>query len=308
MKENNSINYSIIIPHKNIPKLLDRCLNSIPIRDDVQIIVVDDNSDPEKVDFTEFPGLDRPNTEVYFTKESKGAGFARNIGLGKAKGKWLIFADADDFFNECLNRLLDDYKDADADLIYFQTNSVDNNTLVEKNSRGVYYNYWIKKSVEKGEIENNIRYRIHPPWGKFFSHKLIKEHKIKFDEVITSNDVMFSTKTGHYAKKILLDLNFMYCSTFRQNSLEYTNTKVNISPRFYVALSQYRFLLSVSKAKYRINIWEFISQLKVLDSKKNIFYIKQCIKTMKLRHLIVDYFLFKLKYLLGIIKNQNAIS
>jgi len=39
------INYSIIIPHKNIPHLLVRCLDSIPQREDVQIIVADDNSD-----------------------------------------------------------------------------------------------------------------------------------------------------------------------------------------------------------------------------------------------------------------------
>ncbi len=41
--------YSIIIPHYNIPKLLLRCVKSIPERDDVQIIVVDDCS-PENVD------------------------------------------------------------------------------------------------------------------------------------------------------------------------------------------------------------------------------------------------------------------
>ena len=34
--------YSIIIPHYNIPDLLRRCLESIPQRDDVQVIVVDD--------------------------------------------------------------------------------------------------------------------------------------------------------------------------------------------------------------------------------------------------------------------------
>ena len=63
------INYSIIIPHKNIPNLLQRCLDSIPNREDVQIIVVDDNSDPNIVDFDKFPGLNRSNVEVIFTKE-----------------------------------------------------------------------------------------------------------------------------------------------------------------------------------------------------------------------------------------------
>ena len=39
------VNYSIIIPHKNSADLLQYCLNSIPLRDDIQVIVVDDNSD-----------------------------------------------------------------------------------------------------------------------------------------------------------------------------------------------------------------------------------------------------------------------
>ena len=40
--------YSFIIPHKNCPNLLQRCVDSIPERDDVQVIVVDDNSDADK--------------------------------------------------------------------------------------------------------------------------------------------------------------------------------------------------------------------------------------------------------------------
>lgn len=89
-------NYTIIIPHKNCPDLLYRCLASIPRRDNLQIIIVDDNSDFEKVDFETFPGLNEPCVEVYYTKEGKGAGYARNVGLKHAKGKWLIFVDADD--------------------------------------------------------------------------------------------------------------------------------------------------------------------------------------------------------------------
>src|SRR5690606_10038136 len=117
-------NYSIIIPHKNIPKLLERCLWSIPRRDDLQIIVVDDNSDPALVDFTNFPGLNDPFVEVIFTKEGKGAGYARNVGVSKAKGRMLLFADADDFFNYCIYDVLEEYKDNDIDLIYFKCNSL----------------------------------------------------------------------------------------------------------------------------------------------------------------------------------------
>jgi glycosyltransferase involved in cell wall biosynthesis len=68
---------SIIIPHRNIPELLKRCIDSIPITNNIEVIIVDDNSDDEIVDFTHFPGKERPNTQVIFTKKGKGAGYAR---------------------------------------------------------------------------------------------------------------------------------------------------------------------------------------------------------------------------------------
>ena len=118
------VNYSIIIPHHNIPKLLLRCLDSIPKRNDIQIIIVDDNSDTSIVNFKHFPGLKQENVEVYFTKEGKGAGYARNIGLKYAKGKWILFADADDFFSDQLDSILSDYVNYDSDLLFFNTKRV----------------------------------------------------------------------------------------------------------------------------------------------------------------------------------------
>ena len=73
--------YTIIIPHKNIPLLLQRCLDSIPLRQDIQVVIVDDNSSPAVVDFDNFPGSERKDTEIIHTSESKGAGYVRNCGL-----------------------------------------------------------------------------------------------------------------------------------------------------------------------------------------------------------------------------------
>ena len=67
------INYSIIIPHKNSPELLNRCLASIPQRNDIEIIVVDDNSDSAKKPQTSRIGVKIINIEK---ENSKGAGRA----------------------------------------------------------------------------------------------------------------------------------------------------------------------------------------------------------------------------------------
>ena len=47
------INYSIIIPHKDNIELLKRCVASIPLRSDIQIIIVDDSSDSKNIPSTE---------------------------------------------------------------------------------------------------------------------------------------------------------------------------------------------------------------------------------------------------------------
>lgn len=40
-------NLSIIIPHYNTPDLLEKLINSIPHKNDIQIIVIDDNSNQQ---------------------------------------------------------------------------------------------------------------------------------------------------------------------------------------------------------------------------------------------------------------------
>ena len=107
---------SIIIPHHNTPTLLQRCLDSIPADKGIQVIVVDDNSDPTKVDFEKFPGKVRPDVEIFLTKEGRGAGYARNVGLQHAKGDWLLFADSDDYFVQGFYDVIRKYIDNDTDM------------------------------------------------------------------------------------------------------------------------------------------------------------------------------------------------
>ena len=210
-------NYSIIIPHKNIPKLLERCLRSIPRRDDVQIIVVDDNSDPAIVDFDHFPGLNDPAVEVIFTKEGKEAGYVRNVGLGKAKGRMVRFADADDFFNDCIYDVLDEYQNSEADLVYFKHNSVDSEKLTVADRGMGYFNDFIEEY--KDSLDRSLLYPLNFVWARIYNRKLIVDHQITFSETPIANDIMFSTYCTFYAKTIQVDGRALYCYTFRSGSI-----------------------------------------------------------------------------------------
>lgn len=208
------VNYTIIIPHKNIPDLLQRCLSSIPLRKDVQVIVVDDNSDLAKVDFTHFPGCDRAGVECYFTKEGRGAGYARNVGLKHAHGKWLLFADADDFFHDGILQMLDKWVDSDNDIVYFETDSVLSETLESVKSRLCL----CASQITKDRLANNCEWGV--TWGKMIRLELVRTHHISFDEVQWGNDVMFSVYCSYYAgRNVDISNDILYCATIRKDSL-----------------------------------------------------------------------------------------
>lgn len=210
------INYSIIIPHKNIPDLLQRCLDSIPRRDDIQIIIVDDNSNPQKVDFENFPGLGDPCVEVYFTKEGKGAGYARNVGLKYAKGKWLFFADSDDTYTSSFSKFLTDSKDLVADVVYFKANLINNDV-----SKSPFFlmNYYITQYLYHGGALSDVKFGAWEPWNKMISRQLVVQNNILFDEIPSSNDKMFSLKVGEFAERVIVIEQYLYNYILRKNSI-----------------------------------------------------------------------------------------
>lgn len=212
--------FTIIIPHKNIPNLLRRCLDSIPHRDDVQIIVVDDNSDADKVDFAQFPGLNEKNTEVYFTKEGRGAGYARNVGLSHAKGEWVLFADADDMFLPEIEKVFEYCEGSDIELIFFGTSAIELETLKDCSESG--YVSFINRELliaNNRKEPNLLRYKIETPWGKSVKKSFLDKCGIRFEEVSFANDTRFSALCDFYATSIAICPHKAYCYSIRNNSL-----------------------------------------------------------------------------------------
>lgn len=264
------IDFSIIIPHKNSPELLIRCLKSIPKRKDVQIIVVDDNSD-EKIDLKAIPDFADSNISIIYTTEGKGAGYARNIGLKYAKGNWLFFADADDYFNESLNWALDFYKNSDADIIYFNVNSVDSETLQVHNRAHFLNEYHQRKD------EMMFRFKTYYPWAKMIKQKLIIEHEINFSETKAANDVLFSLKTGLYANKIELCREKIYCITYRENSLEHIKGDMDIyKARIFISIETNKFY-EKNNIPFKDDLYyRYLLRILTIDFKTFIITIKEC--------------------------------
>ena len=212
--------FSIIIPHYNIPDLLMRCLKSIPVSEDIQVIVVDDNSPDAETYLERYPELSRPCLKFIRAPKNGGAGYARNIGLEHAKGKWLLFADADDFYVDNMYDLISMHAESDADVIYFKKKSVKSNDLNCPARRDNNIDRIMDNYLKTGD-ELLVRTRYYDPWGKMIKKSLIEKHHICFEEIRYSNDVLFSIHVGCYAKKIEAIDAVLYVVTSREGSLTF---------------------------------------------------------------------------------------
>lgn len=215
-------NFTVIIPHRNIPALLQRALDSVPVREDLQVVVVDDASSPDKVDFSRFPGMDRPDTEVVLTKEGGGAGYARNVGLQHARGKWVLFLDADDFFSEACNRVLDEVKDRPEDMIFFGYRSVMSDDITKPGIRAQYMNYIVTDWLAGDHSEHAPRYLHDLVHGKFIRRSMLEQFGLRCHETVWSNDVFLAAACGCHARTIDVIADDMYVITTRPQSLAYS--------------------------------------------------------------------------------------
>lgn len=89
--------FSIIVPVYNAAKYLDRCIDSIIKQsfNDWECILIDDGSTDESGRICDQYSSKDSRIKIVH-KVNEGVSSARNIGLGLAKGDWVIFADADD--------------------------------------------------------------------------------------------------------------------------------------------------------------------------------------------------------------------
>ncbi|MCL2050608.1 MAG: glycosyltransferase [Lachnospiraceae bacterium] len=212
--------YSFIIPHYNSVKSLLKLLDTIPKNDDIQIIIVDDNS-TDDISAAENYVTANPQCELYQNDTGvQSAGACRNIGLKHAHGKWVLFADADDYFLDNLQAQLDLYYDTIFDVIYFTPTSIDLLTN-EISDRHLNTKNRIDDYLREPSFKNNVNLRLrnYVVWSKMISRELLVGFGINFEETYVANDTMFSAKLGSYAIKIKATSEVIYCVTKGANTL-----------------------------------------------------------------------------------------
>ena len=247
-----NINYSIIIPYRNEFDLFLNAVNSVPDRDDIQIIIVDNSPVPIKK--IQIPKKDNAIIELTTSSPTKGAGCARNVGLSHVEGRYILFLDADDYFTPNAFDACDKYINEDYDIVYFRTDSININDG-SRSCRHNVINNLVTRYLESGD-EGVLRYRFVNPVAKMISSDFVLKKGFRFDEIRVSNDVWFSLMTGHSAKKICADEAVVYMITADDggNSLTRIRTSEVFLLRYQVMVRVNQFLKAVDKNDYRIRL------------------------------------------------------
>lgn len=201
---------SVIIPIYNAAPFLNECLNAIMHQslEDIEIICVNDGSTDESLNILrQFQKLDE--RIIVIDQKNQGAGAARNAGLDIAKGEYLSFLDADDFYEE--NMLEESYfaaKNADADVCVFYADLFDNSTGQYKECTWAFRRQYFKDQIpfdpqEYPNNENIFRMFNGWPWDKLFKREFIQEHGLYYQNLRTTNDMYFVFIALAKAKRIV---------------------------------------------------------------------------------------------------------
>lgn len=211
---------SVIIPAFNCEKYLQNAVESVksqPVKD-IEIILVDDGSTDSTGHICN--SLAEHNDEIkVIHQQNLGASAARNAGINKAEGEYILFLDADDTYadNAIDNDLLEECRRG-YDVIMYSSYTCN----VDRDRYGIDMKLW--DGVFPGR-------QAFPISGHFasclYKKSMLSEHHILFDEGIRLNeDEAFKLKAMYAAEKIRTKSKPLYIYSVTPGSVRYTEKHI----------------------------------------------------------------------------------
>lgn len=121
---------SIIVPIYNVEKYLEKCIHSIlnQTYKNLEIILVDDGS-PDRCGEICDQYAKKDGRIIVLHQKNRGLGAARNAGIARASGKYLLFIDSDDYVDaELAEKTVKLAEDENADIVIFDYLAVEAET------------------------------------------------------------------------------------------------------------------------------------------------------------------------------------
>lgn len=242
---------SVIVPVYNVEKYLSRCIDSIlgQTYTDLELILIDDGSLDSSAHICDEYALKDKRVRV-FHKYNGGVSSARNLGIVKAKGDWIMFVDADDWLDIHTIKYVSNYFEK-KDLIRFSYKSVFSEDGLQVEDYALK-EYDSQKSFLSDAIMQNTYVAI---WGGAYKRELFSS--IMFDCSLSIGEDWLA-----FVKLLNRSLNF----------------QIIRKPLYYYNRYNENSCITTASIKKKCNVFFALEQIsKSVDNslyKKELLYIK----------------------------------
>lgn len=202
---------SVVVPVYNASQYLPKCIESILSQSfqDFQLILVNDGSTDDSLDICKkYEKFD--DRIIVMSQTNGGVSKARNRGLDFAKGEWITFVDADDYFlDDALSTLYERAMQTGTDLVLA-------NALKLKDGKSSKL-HRLKNEVFSNAIMSIKHFAL---WGYLFNGRIIRQNKIRFIEGLAySEDRIFIYQISKFCKTIAYSAIPVYVYRINNNSV-----------------------------------------------------------------------------------------
>lgn len=310
---------SIIVPAYNAANYISRCIESIicQTESDFEILIIDDgSSDSTGKICKDYQSHDRRVRYLY--QNNCGVARARNLGLKNACGKYITFADADDWLEkDCFKICLEYLQNSHADILKFgyyinldngevASVSLESPKLFPSNNRDIL------------EFTDKTKYYAYV-WNTFINHEIIRD--ILFEEDLNwLEDQIFGYRCFLKSRNTLFIPERLYHYTWwaygslsdvknpqviaRAASLEFEIKKILTETSSYreTVECEYRWRLdylvkslyySNYSISYRLSIYRNIKPISPLPTRESRLFFKKCVPFILKDIILTSLFKFK---------------
>ena len=163
---------SVVIPYYKTYEETKRLLGILipQLTDETEVFLIDDGCHDERLD------VYKDKVNVIHLEENHGLSYARNRGIEKAQGKYLVFIDSDDCVSDdYIETIINKINTCDFDYCYFSWKMMNQGWVIEIKDNPPDWNWAVWNAVYKTDyvelFDEDIRFQEDIPWQNIMRAK-----------------------------------------------------------------------------------------------------------------------------------------
>ncbi len=218
---------SIIMPTYNVEKYINRCITSLFKQDimesDYELIIVNDCTPDKTMDIAKEYKNQHSNIVFINHEVNKGLGASRNNGLKNASGKYVWFADTDDFIElNCLEKIMKIAETNELDVLSFNLFTQDKNLHFNHDAANID----TETAVMSGKTFLEFHYQpsTFSSCSKIYRREYLIENNLYFTEGVYWEDADLVVKAIYYSLKVKFIPDHLYYYCYNDQSISRTGS------------------------------------------------------------------------------------